>query len=296
MWSMPYQYVWSITSKSDSKSVSSTINKKTECCTISIVHVEIHFFFFLWVSGIFPFCIGGLVGCFRFEVTTTLLVVGVEVALGCGVVYWSPDVDGRGEEKDLPARIEVEPSETDGVAWNSKSRMGWAEVEGDVKSCIGRVEVEGDAKGSGTAVASAQLNLVLYLSFTSETSSLSSWLVMVAGVSGNNGSCTPLSPLATRSVRFMSLSRYADEIKRKQYTKMLISVHEFMQSVYSTKLFTETSDQSKIFVAIINQYCQLNDDLCSRWACWLVDCSSFLNHLYGSGKLNFFPLKLLAMS
>ena len=87
---------------------------------------------------------------------------------------------------------------------------------------------------------------------------------MVAGVSGNNGSCTPLSPLATRSVRFMSLSRYADEIKRKQYTKMLISVHEFMQSVYSTKLFTETSDQSKIFVAIINQYCQLNDDLCSR--------------------------------
>ena len=47
---------------------------------------------------------------------TTLLVVGVEVALGCGVVYWSPDVDGRGEEKDLPARIEVEPPETDGVA------------------------------------------------------------------------------------------------------------------------------------------------------------------------------------
>ena len=47
-------------------------------------------------------------------------------------------------------------------------------MEGDVKFCIGRVEVEGDAKGSGTAVASAQLNLVLYRSFTSETSSLSS--------------------------------------------------------------------------------------------------------------------------
>ena len=43
-------------------------------------------------------------------------MVGVEVALGCGDVYWSPDVDGKGEEKGLPARIEVEPPETDGVA------------------------------------------------------------------------------------------------------------------------------------------------------------------------------------
>ena len=43
-------------------------------------------------------------------------MVGIEVALGCGVVYWSTDVDGRGEEQDLPVRIEVEPPETDGVA------------------------------------------------------------------------------------------------------------------------------------------------------------------------------------
>ena len=46
----------------------------------------------------------------------------------------------------------------------------------------------GRASGSGMGTSAASLNLVLYLSRTSDAGSATNWLVIVAGVVGNVGS------------------------------------------------------------------------------------------------------------